>query len=400
MRKNKVLLLGAEENPSLPIIQSLTRAGLEVHVASHRKLCVGFFSRFPKKRLVYPSPYTHETDFLAQVLSYIKRENYDVTFVAGDRVTDVIAKNKDLLEPHTRIPLVDFDRYSLCRDKSKTMKMAQSLNIPMPKTYFPEEEGIQSVADSVEFPIVLKPNTSDGARGISYPQSKKELFEQYHLTIEQYGPCHIQEFIPQTGMQYKAEFVFDQNGEMIGRCVYNKLRYYPVTGGSSTLNSTVIREDILSHGERILKEMNWYGMGDCDFIEDPRDGVPKLMEINPRFTRSIKICVLAGVDFPYLLYRVAMSKPVDSVKDYRDRVFMRYLAGDIMWFIKSPERFTARPSFFNLGLGTVNEEIFSVKDPAPYLGFLLGKVSNKLNRIESQYSLKSRTEVAQVVGKY
>lgn len=85
----------------------------------------------------------------------------------------------------------------------------------------------------------------------------------------------------------------------------------------STLNSTVDRPDILAAGMRLLQGIGWHGMGDCDFIVDPRDGVPKLMEVNPRFTRSIKILVAAGLEFPYLLYRLALGLPVEPQFEYR-----------------------------------------------------------------------------------
>ena len=85
--KGKVLVVGAEENPALPIVESLFNKGLEVHVASHKRICVGFFSRFVHERFLYPSPYTNEQAFLECLSDYVRKERFDVTFVAGDRAT-------------------------------------------------------------------------------------------------------------------------------------------------------------------------------------------------------------------------------------------------------------------------------------------------------------------------
>jgi predicted ATP-grasp superfamily ATP-dependent carboligase len=391
-RNGKVLVIGAEENPSLPIIESLATKGLEVHVASHKKVCVGFFSKHVHKKFVYPSPYTDEQGFIGALYHLVSRESFDVTFVTGDRPTDLLVKHQELFSKHTRLPLVDLHRYVNCRDKTRTMKAAQRAGVPTPKTYYPDEEPIEQLAKSLSYPVVLKPNTSDGARGISYPKNPNELKVLYHATVADFGACHIQEYIPHTGMQYKAELLLDRNSEVKAWCVYNKLRYYPPSGGSSTLNSTVQRSDILENAAKILKELNWYGMGDCDFIEDPRDRTVKLMEINPRFTRSIKICVLAGVDFPYLLYKTALGESVPSVLDYKDGVFLRYLPADIAWFAKSKDRFTARPSFFWFLGKNLSDEILSFKDPGPAVAYFFSKLGSRLDRKEQHYHFSSLTK--------
>jgi len=387
--KRKILVVGAEENPTLPIAESLYNKGMEVHVASHKRVCIGFFSKFVHKRFLCPSPFTSEQGFIDSLSDYVRKQEFDVTFVTGDRATDLLVKNKELFTRHTAIPLVDLARYINCRDKTKTMKLARTIGVPIPQTYYPQDEPVSELATRLEYPVVLKPNSSDGARGITYPQNPEELLRLYHATVADYGPCHIQEYIPQTGMQYKAELLLDEQSGVKAWCVYNKLRYYPPTGGSSTLNSTVDRNDILQNAAKILKALHWYGVGDCDFIEDPRDGTAKLMEINPRFTRSIKICVLAGVDFPYLLYKLAVGEPFESVFQYKIGTFLRYLPADINWFIKSKDRFRAQPNFFWAGGKKINDEIFSLKDPGPGLAFLFSKLLSRLDHRQKHYHFRA-----------
>jgi predicted ATP-grasp superfamily ATP-dependent carboligase len=387
--KRKVLVVGAEENPSLPIIESLSTKGIEVHVASHKRVCVGFFSKYARRRFLYPSPYADERGFIDSLSDYVRKQAFDVTLVTGDRATDLLVRNKDLFMPHTSLPLVDLERYINCRDKIKTMKAAQRAGVPTPKTYDPQEESIGQLAGRLTYPVVLKPNTSDAARGICYPRSAQELIRLYDKTVATHGPCHIQEYISHTGMQYKAELLLDEKSEVKAWCVYDKLRYYPPTGGSSTLNSTVDRRDILESAAKVLQELRWYGMADCDFIEDPRDGTPKLMEINPRFTRSIKICVLAGVDFPYLLYKLALGEPISSVLSYRVGIYLRYFPVDVMWFLKSKDRFRSRPSFFWMPGKDSTDEIFSLRDPGPTLAYFVAKAFSTFDPKQQRYHFSS-----------
>ncbi|MDS4068146.1 MAG: ATP-grasp domain-containing protein [Candidatus Competibacter sp.] len=385
-----VLLIGGDENECLPILENLHRHGVPVTIAASRRLSMGWFSRYPHARRLYPNPLTDPEQFVDWVEQAVRDGSYPVTLVCGDDATSLLAKARDRLAPYTRIPVVDMARFYICRDKSRTMKEAERLGIPIPKTYYPDDVGIEAVARAIpSYPVVLKPCISNGARGISYPRDATELKAFYEKTRAEYTHCIVQEFIPHTGGQYKAEIIIDKQQQVIAAGVYDKPRYYPHTGGSSTLNSTVDRPDIIELGGCFLQGIGWYGMGDCDFIVDPRDNTPKLMEVNPRFTRSMKILVAAGLEFPYLLYRMALGLPVEPQLTYRKGLYMRYFLSDCVWFLRSPDRFKARPSFFWFFGRNLKYEIFSWADPAPTLAFFLYFFLRLLNPKERRFLLRT-----------
>ena len=384
-----VLLLGAHENEALPVLASLHRHGVPVTVAAPRRISMGFFSRFPTARLLCPDPDTDPVRFTQWVEETVATGRHAVTLVCGEQATWLLAKVADRLRAHTRIPLVSADRFLICRDKSQTMKAAERLGVPIPRSYYPEDVGIEAVAGAIPaYPVVLKPCSSNGARGISYPKDGPELVAAYRETRARYGPCLVQEFIPHGGMQYKAEVLLDQQQRILAGGVYDKPRFYPPTGGSSTLNSTVDRPDILALAVKLLQGIGWVGMGDCDFILDPRDNTVKLMEVNPRFTRSIKILVWAGLDFPYLLYQLALGKPIQPQFDYRKGLYLRYLFSDCIWFLRSPQRFSAKPSFFWFFGRNLREEIFSWSDPGPWVAYCLNMAGNLLNSKKRAFMLR------------
>ena len=389
----RVLLLGTDENPCLPILANLHRHGVPISVAAPQRVSMGFFSRYPSERLVSPNPDSEPEKFIDWVERTVKDGRYPVTMVCGENATWLLAQARERLESCTRIPLVDVAKFYLCRDKSKTMKEAARLGIPTPKTWYPDDAGIDAVIREIPaYPVVLKPCTSDGARGISYPKNAEELRASYEKTRIGYKNCIVQEFVPHSGMQYKAEIILDAAGKILCAGVYDKPRFYPPTGGSSTLNSTVDRPDILDLGIRFLQGIGWYGMGDCDFILDPRDNVPKLMEVNPRFTRSIKILVEAGLEFPYILYRLALGQAVEPQFRYQKGLFMRYFLSDCVWFLRSKDRFRAKPSFFWFFGRNLRDEIFSWADPAPTLAFLAVFFSRLLSKKSRQYMLRTQTK--------
>ena len=319
-----------------------------------------------------------------------------MVFAAGEDPTTFLARHQEAIRPHARVPLPPPGRFVLCRDKSLTMREARRLGVPTPRTHDPAEEPLEAFTRRVGFPVVVKPNVSDGARGISYPRDAGALARALAATGKEYGACHVQEYVPQTGTQHKAEVLLDAESRVRAWCVYSKLRYYPPTGGSSTLNRTEARPDILEQAARMLRGIGWTGLGDCDFIDDPRDGVPRLMEINPRFTRSIRICVRAGVDFPLLLYRLAMGTgdvPATPAA-YRVGVMQRYLPADVAWFLRSKDRFQARPGFFRTFFTGAADEVFTLGDPGPGLAYLLGAVADLFDPAARRYRLRPKTDAS------
>lgn len=386
-----VLLLGADENESLPVLANLHRHGVPVTAAAPRRLSMGLFSRYPVRRLLCPNPNQEPKAFVEWVENKVKGGDYPVTLVCGETATWLMAQAHERLAPYTCIPLVDVERFYVCRNKARTMQEAERLGIPIPTTWYPDEAGIEAVIKAIPvYPVVLKPCISNGARGISYPADADELRRLYASTKVDFEQCIVQEMIPHSGMQYKAEIILDKEGKILLSGVYDKPRFYPPSGGSSTLNSTVDRPDIIAHATRFLQGIGWYGMGDCDFIVDPRDQVPKLMEVNPRFTRSIKILVVAGLDYPYALYRLALGLPVEPQKDYIKGLYLRYFLSDCVWFLRSPNRLKAKPSWFKLFGKNMHEEIFSWADPLPSVAFLIHFVSRLFSKKDRQFLLRAK----------
>jgi len=75
--------------------------------------------------------------------------------------------------------------------------------------------------------------------------------------------------------------------------------------------------------------MNFTGIVEVEFKRDPRDGKLKLLDINPRVWRWISLGHRAGVDFPYLLYRLSRGERIDSVKGVAGARWVR-MATDVL----------------------------------------------------------------------
>ena len=126
---------------------------------------------------------------------------------------------------------------------------------------------------------------------------------------------------------------------------------------------------------KLTQSLGWYGFADFDFIVDPRDGIAKLMECNPRFPESLVINVFAGADFPWMVYQLARTGTADPIPGYVEGRVARFLVGDLMWFLHSKDRWTARPSFFKFFGKNLKYYVEQANDPGPTLCYLCDSVA-------------------------
>ena len=298
----------------------------------------------------------------------MKRSKYDAIFPVDDHTTILFSKYKDKLSKYTKVPVADYGTIMKGRDKAKTIKIAMENGIPCPKTYFVDDiEEIRK--DEIEFPVVIKPRESSGARGIVYVNSLEELMREYKKVRNRYGTPLIQEYIP--GEHYNISTLFNMDSELRAVFVLKKIRQYPVSGGPVTFAVSVEKPDVVKYAVKLLKAVNWYGVAEVELIIDKRDKKPKLLEVNPRFWSPLELAILSGVDFPYLLYKMAMDGDVKPVITYKTGVKLRFLSGDILWLLSTPNKPKALPEFIKFRDNNLGYAILSLDDPKPMIGFLL-----------------------------
>ena len=135
---------------------------------------------------------------------------------------------------------------------------------------------------------------------------------------------------------------------------------------------SVVNPEVMELGLRLLSAMGWQGVAAVEFLVDQRDGIPKLMEVNPRFWGTLSLSILAGVDFPMLLHRMAMEGDIDPLNEYRaDMVCQWLLPGDMLHFITSPNPMRLKPGIWPFGRHKPHYVVCSLGDPGPALSFPL-----------------------------
>lgn len=382
LRGVRVLLLEGFARQNMALMPALKALGCHLTTYNQSKLDVGYASRWPDVRLIR---YWNRDDAgasYAALLRVLKEGHYDVVIPMTDfsatLLADHIDEVKQYAEPEVNPPEV----FYRAADKQATMQCCEKAGVPCPHTLYDMQSADQIMAAGMPFPFIIKPRVGYGSIGFHVIRDEAQLRAVFDSAVKRFGPMVVQDYIPQTGTQYKCEVFLDADGNAKSAMVFDKTRWYPIDGGSTCCSTSVHRRDIANNCVKLLKAMGWRGYGDVDLIEDPRDGVAKVMEINPRVTASVKVCFFAGVDFARQIVELRTGKRVTDYTDYRDGVCLRYMHTDLLWFLQSPNRFRTRPGWFDFRRTT--DQIFSLKDPWPWFTYTIQAFKKRRAEMEKR----------------
>lgn len=389
---SEVFITDGHWRKTLAAVRALGGKGIRVTVGESTRLATAAFSKYCYRTVVYPSPLFNPQEFLDFLYRKLSRHNYAMLLPMEDETVSLLSEHRDEFSRFTYLPITSFEKIQFAQDKGKILQLAEKHGIPIPKTWYIESIAqLTTLKDSLAYPVVIKPKTGSGAIGIAYPGNPVELTEQYLAVHKHYPFPLIQEFIPREGPGYGASFLFDENGKVKASFVHKRLREYPITGGASTLRESVRRDDIRDMAQTLLKAIDWFGVAMVEFKIDLRDSTPKLMEINPRFWGSLALAIVAGVNFPYLLYLMSRGKNFKPVEEYQIGKRCRWLLpGDILHFMYNPNRMNLLPQFLNFWDRNTVDDILSLNDPLPILGTILTPLTFLYDR-DMKYRLKKRT---------
>ena len=370
----KIIIVDGYARQTLPMAKAFKKLGCSVTILCFSKLDVGYATKYADKKVLLnidKENYDEQLKFLKELL---KSEKFDLVVPMTDYSATYLSKNKKELSELASIAVNDWDVFKLAIDKSETMKVCMENNLLAPKTLF-SKNPLQDLENSnLEYPLVVKPKTACGSIGFNLVNDKQKLENVLNSSSEN-GECFIQEYIPQGDLpQYCAEIYRDKNGNFSFCLIAVKPRWFPLDGGSATVNVTVHDDKIANQSKKLLEALNWQGYANIDFVMDERDGSPKIIEINARISAIVKIAFEAGCDIAKLLLEDAFEEETAICGDYKDGLSVSCCLTEFLWFLKSKKRFKSKPSVFFKRRN--KDVIFSFADPKPFFVFCIQSLKN------------------------
>jgi D-aspartate ligase len=134
----------------------------------------------------------------------------------------------------------------------------------------------------------------------------------------------IQEIVPGWGEAQLSFAALCQDGSPLASIVARRTRQFPMDFGRfSTYVETIDEPQVLAPALRLLAALHFTGLAEVEFKRDPRDGQLKLLDVNPRVWGWHTLSHRAGVDFPYLLWRLVRNESVPKLRGRAGERWMR-----------------------------------------------------------------------------
>jgi hypothetical protein len=174
--------------------------------------------------------------------------------------------------------------------------------------------------------------------------------------------------------------VLDEAGAVLAEVQQEASLVWPASGGVSARATTVpLAVEVASSARAVLGELDWTGIVQLQFLVG-EDGVPRLIDLNPRFYGSLALATGAGVNLPAISAASATGRRFPAPSPRTGERY-QWLVGDLQAQLAQPDRGLpmAALSALRWGFGA-HHSVWSAGDPAPaawYLGSLVRRLATR-----------------------
>ena len=293
---------------ALGVARSLGRLGVPMYTVSDKGLWPSSSSRYWKKvfRWDLSAPLEESLQFLRDVACTVGRR--PILLASTDRAAVFVAKNSAPLEENFVFPKVTPELLRLLTNKSEMALTAKTNGIPAPETSFPQSRrDVEKFLQDARFPVVLK-----GANPLLPFGTIKEIIsdaKQLLARVDEAAAAGapnliLQEYVPGgDDCVWMCNAYFNQDSDCLATFTGKKLRQWPPHAGIASLAECEPNKTVAATTRRFLKAVGYQGLVGIGYRYDARDGLYKVLDVNPRLSGVFRLFVAAdGMDIARFAY--------------------------------------------------------------------------------------------------
>jgi D-aspartate ligase len=302
--------------------RALGEAGIPVIVVD-KSNCIARYSKYCKG--FYRCPDFRTDDFADFLVDLAVKQNLEgwALIPSNDHAVYTISRFREKLIEHFKVITPQLPIIENIYKKSRLLSLADSIGIPIPKTWYPvNPEEVHKI--DFHFPVMIK-----GREGLTFYKTTGrkvfiaenmdelvQVFEQLPNEIK-IADTFIQEIIPTDESNKTISFTaFCINGEVKAHWAGVKLREHPAKFGTSTFSESIVNREIEALSRKLLKALNFPGVCEVEFLLDKRTGQYKLIEINARTWLWVGLAVKCGINYPLMIYNYLNDIEMEYPQEY------------------------------------------------------------------------------------
>jgi D-aspartate ligase len=371
------LVVGGD-HPGLGIARSLGRRGIPVYILEDQH-SISSFSRYAS-RVIRVKDLLDERKTVDAVLEVGHRFGLQgwVLFPTRDETVAAFSRYRNELTGFFRVTTPDWETVKWAWDKKNTYDLAVRLSMPVPQTWNPRTPAELSALHD-RLPLAIKPAIKENFFYATKAKAwRANTIEELHHFFEKAGrqikpeEIMVQEIIPGDGRRQFSYCAFYRDGKVHSSMVARRGRQHPREfGRAATYVESIELPEIEELSDRFLKAINYYGLVELEYKQDPRDEQYKLLDVNARAWGFHSLGAAAGVDFPYLLYADQTGQPIEPSRGKAGVGWLRLVTDVPTVLSELVHGQFELGSYWNSLRRTRVESVFSPEDPFPSFGELV-----------------------------
>lgn len=250
--------------------------------------------------------YRDDSKFMDQIFYIIRKEEIDTIFPLSTEDQNYFSKNKGLFEKNNiNVVCSDFSAVNIINNKYTLYDALERSNISAPQFIKDSDiTDIEGMISKIGIPFVVKPFVGKGGSGLYIISKDPELlrkddlkffkeYDDFFKNSERYIVLNntiICEYL--NGNEYSVDILSKK-----GKFYYGVVRKRHASYGGLALEAEVIEDDkILTIARKVIENFELSYINNIQIKED-KNGIPKIMEINPRIPGTLVLSIKAGSDF-------------------------------------------------------------------------------------------------------
>ena len=298
----RATVLVTEDAPSYGVlagVRALHAAGHRVWLAYTARGAYGRHSRVPAGRGLVPDPAADPAAYVQALVALAERAGAAAVLPGTDVGLSALAAARHAFGPGIALGVPDAAVVRRAGDKSQLAEVAADAGLRTPPTWVLSADDATASQEVILPAIVKVPEAGRAGAGQAREPVRRVATREALSDALAQAPGRrviVQPFlegrlIAVSGVAWEGAVV---------RAVHQAAeRIYPAACGISAYARTVPAQDTLEQGVRALvKRLEWSGIFQAQFLQV--DGVPLLIDFNPRMYGSLALAVAAGANLPAL----------------------------------------------------------------------------------------------------
>lgn len=374
-----VLLLG-DSRTTLTFIRSLAAVGYPIITGRSEHTSYGQYSRYTSEVWQHPPAEGGGKIFMTAVQQFLlSRPDISLIFPLGDRQATHLAMYSHMIPESAKVVMAEPSVVLSCMDKNEMCEIASELGIPQCRFATASSmKELKDQANDLGYPCVVKPEDPTvrifGEKAVIC-RSAEELEKHFPSWPADIKGLLLQQYA--RGFRHNIQLLASE-GELLCSLETRTLRTDRWNDTGYTVESVSVKRHPLMHDycKKLLKRLNYSGLGCAQFLLDDETNTMIFLEMNPRLGAAFGVANHCGIDFPAMAADLFLNDRWDRSFgdiDYPEGRRIVWTHGDLEGLIHERERITRKEAVAWLGR-TVKSFIhahvhasWSWKDPLPTL---------------------------------